>query len=52
MLVEIVEHIAEIQIYGIAVFVFQVLALFILPEHVDGSRLAVYHHEPALVAMV
>ena len=44
VLVEIVEHVAEVEILP-----FYRLSVRILPEHVDGLRLAMDNHQPAFV---
>ena len=50
-LVEIVEHIAEIQILLVTLRVSERLAILVGLEHLDGLRLFVQHHQSAFVAM-
>ena len=51
-LVEIVEHIAEIEVYGIAFLILQRLSVLVLSVHLYLLGNPVYDHKPALVAVV
>jgi hypothetical protein len=52
VLIEIIEDIAEIKIYGITVFIFHLLTILVLLGHLDLAALAMNNHQTALVTMI
>ena len=47
-----VEHIAEVEVHGLAVLVLQRFSLFVCFKHIYLLRHPVQYHQPALVTMV
>ena len=51
-LIKIVKNIAEVEILGVAVLVFQRLTILVFLVHLYFLRYPVHHHKPALVTVI